>query len=426
MIACAVVLLVGFLAMNGLANMKKKPSELAYSEPSLQVEAVSADFESVPVSLEGFGEVKTLNVVSLSAEVSGTVAYIHSNLEVGELISEGDVIFRIDTRDYQANLKEAAASVSQLENSILSLKKQYEIDAVRLKSLERNAQLAQKQYERLRTLFEEDKVGTESDVDAAEQSYISVSDSATAMARTVELYPIEILESESTLESARVALATAKLNLERCEVKAPFDGRLKVVSIEKGQYVNAGSEAVSLADDSILEIEVSLDSRDANNWICFDRDKADTVISSAWFSDLKQVACKVRWTEAAAGTYWNGTLNRVVDFDADTRTLTVAIRVLAEDALPAEGNSLPLVEGMFCSVEIPGKTLENVIKLPRWAVSYDNTVYMSVDGRLKTKDVEVARLDGDYAYVSGGIEPGDQVVTTRLVSPLENSLLIIE
>jgi RND family efflux transporter MFP subunit len=426
LIACAVVLLVGFLAMNGLANMKKKPSELAYSEPSLQVEAVSADFESVPVSLEGFGEVKTLNVVSLSAEVSGTVAYIHSNLEVGELISEGDVIFRIDTRDYQANLKEAAASVSQLENSILSLKKQYEIDAVRLKSLERNAQLAQKQYERLRTLFEEDKVGTESDVDAAEQSYISVSDSATAMARTVELYPIEILESESTLESARVALATAKLNLERCEVKAPFDGRLKVVSIEKGQYVNAGSEAVSLADDSILEIEVSLDSRDANNWICFDRDKADTVISSAWFSDLKQVACKVRWTEAAAGTYWNGTLNRVVDFDADTRTLTVAIRVLAEDALPAEGNSLPLVEGMFCSVEIPGKTLENVIKLPRWAVSYDNTVYMSVDGRLKTKDVEVARLDGDYAYVSGGIEPGDQVVTTRLVSPLENSLLIIE
>jgi multidrug efflux pump subunit AcrA (membrane-fusion protein) len=77
-------------------------------------------------------------------------------------------------------------------------------------------------------------------------------------------------------------------------------------------------------------------------------------------------------------------------------------------------------------VEIPGKSLKNVVKLPRWAVSYENTVYMSVDGRLKTVPVEVARLDSDNAYISGGINPGDLVVTTRLVSPLENSLLTIQ
>jgi multidrug efflux pump subunit AcrA (membrane-fusion protein) len=116
----------------------------------------------------------------------------------------------------------------------------------------------------------------------------------------------------------------------------------------------------------------------------------------------------------------------VVDFDANTRTLTVAIRILAEDAAAENPGSLPLVEGMFCSVEIPGRSLENVVKLPRWAVSYENTVYMSVDGRLKTVPVEVARLDSDNAYVSGGIAPGDLVVTTRLVNPLENSLLKIQ
>lgn len=427
LIVCAAVLLIGFIAMTSLANMKKKPSELAISEPSLQVEALSAEFEEVPVSLKGYGEVKTLNVVSISPEVSGTVVHVYPNLEAGELIPKGEVIFRIDTRDYKAALQEAAASVAQLENSILSLKKKYEIDQVRLKSIERNAELAGKQYERLRTLFEEDNVGTQSDVDAAEQSYISASDQANEMARTVELYPLEIRESESSLTSARAALSTAKANLERCEIRAPFNGRIKSVSIEEGQFVGSGSEVVTLADDSILEIEVSIDSREADKWLCFNNgEESLQTVSSAWFGDLKKVECKVRWTEASSDTYWKGILHRVVDFDANTRTLTVAIRIPAEDAVPENGNSLPLVEGMFCTVEIPGKTLENVVKLPRWSVSYENTVYMSVDSRLKTVPVEVARLDSDYAYVSGGIEHGDIVVTTRLVSPLENSLLTIQ
>jgi len=424
LIVCGAVLLVGFVAMNSLANMKKKPSELKISEPSLQVEAWSAEAESVPVSIKGFGEVKTLNVVSIAPEVSGTVIDIHPRLEAGEVISKGDVIFKINPRDYQAAMQEASATVTQLENSILSLQKQYEIDQERLKSLLRNKELARQQYERVQTLFQEDKVGTQTGVDQAEQTYISVSDQATQMSRTVALYPIQIRESEGSLESARARLTTAKANLERCVVRASFDGRVKSVSLEKGQYVSPGKEVVTLADDSILEIEVSLDSREAEEWLRFDAGTVNE--ASAWFDGLKKVECKVRWTETTSGAYWKGTLNRVVAFDANTRTMTVAIRVLARDAVAQNAASLPLVEGMFCSVEIPGKIMADVYKLPRWAVSFENTIYLSVDGRLKTVPVEVTKLDGDNAFISGGINPGDLVVTTRLVSPLENSLLIIQ
>ena len=37
--------------------------------------------------------------------------------------------------------------------------------------------------------------------------------------------------------------------------------------------------------------------------------------------------------------------------------------------------------------------------------------------------MEVARNEGDFAYVTRGIEDGTQVVTTRLIDPLENTLL---
>jgi membrane fusion protein, multidrug efflux system len=50
--------------------------------------------------------------------------------------------------------------------------------------------------------------------------------------------------------------------------------------------------------------------------------------------------------------------------------------------------------------------------------------YLSVDGRLKTVQVKVARSQGDKVYVSEGIAPGDQVVVTRLVAPLEGVKLM--
>jgi len=89
--------------------------------------------------------------------------------------------------------------------------------------------------------------------------------------------------------------------------------------------------------------------------------------------------------------------------------------------------SLPLVEGMFCTVRIPGKQLKNVVRLPRWAVTFDNTVYIvNGENRLKTIPVTVARTEGETIYVSAGLNPGDTVITTRLIDPLENALLEVE
>ena len=109
-------------------------------------------------------------------------------------------------------------------------------------------------------------------------------------------------------------------------------------------------------------------------------------------------------------------------YDQKTRTITVAVRILAEHAISDNG-ALPLVEGMFCAVEIPGKTLPSAFTVPRAAVSFQNTVFVAAEKRLKTVAVQVARVDGENAYITGGLNEGDSVIVTRLVDPLENSLL---
>ena len=202
----------------------------------------------------------------------------------------------------------------------------------------------------------------------------------------------------------------------------PFDGRITQAAVEIGQYVTPGQMLVTLADDTMLEIQVPLDSRDVRNWLRFK--SSDSQSAGAWFGQPVAVTCNIHWTEDKQGHGWKGTLHRVVAFDQKTRTVTVAVRVDAAAARSAH-SGLPLMAGMFCQVSIPGRDLSSAMEVPRAAVSYKNTVFMVSEGRLKTIPVEVARVDNDFAYITGGLNAGDKVIITRLVDPLENTLLEI-
>lgn len=376
-----IVLLLGVMGMAMLTSMKTPPAEAKNGERPLRVEAVQIEQEDVPVFITGYGEVKVLNVVPIAPEVPGKIIKIHPRLEAGEMIPKGEILFEIDPRDY----------VTLCNTS-----------RDRLRILKRSQELAKKEYERMRVLFKRDNVVSQATVETAEKAMLSAADLTSQIAQVLE---------------------KAETDLARCKVRAPFNARIKSVSLEENQYVTPGQNVVTLADDSVLEIQVPLDSRDARKWLRFNGEKTNG--KTAWFSGLKQVSCKIRWTESNNGQTWNGRLHRVVEFEKQTRTLTVAVRVDVETATKKNPRSLPLVEGMFCSVEILGRTLHKVFRLPRQAVSFENTVYTAVDNRLRTVPVEVARIDGEYAYVAEGLNIGDTVVITRLIDPLENALLEI-
>jgi multidrug efflux pump subunit AcrA (membrane-fusion protein) len=417
---CIIVLAAGTFGMTKLAGSKKPPPAAKNEERALRVEAVRVHPADVPVVITGYGEVQVLRVVVISPEVSGTLVEVHPRLDAGEIISKGETLFKVDTRNYDAAKKGARATVVQWENAIRRLEKQSAIDQQRLKTLERNQELAELEFKRLRSLYQRDKVVTRSGVEKAEQAFNVAVDQVAQMKQTLALYPIHIKEAQSSMASAQARLAVAVFNLDRCTVAAEFDARVKSVTIERGQYVTPGQQVLTLSDDSILEIRIALDSRDARQWLPFNGSRDPS--GMAWFTGLEPVSCNIRWTEDSDSHTWQGRLHRVVRFDQQTRTITVAVRIDSSAAVNGS-DCLPLVEGMFCAVDIPGKTLPNVYRLPSWAVSYKNTVYTVHDSRLKTVPVKVARVEGDTAIVSHGLQSGDLVVSSRLADPLENTLL---
>jgi len=422
---CVIVIIVGYSGMNALANLKQPPEEKMVTERPVQIEVKKIEPENVPVLITGYGEVKTLNNVSLSSEVGGRIIYTHPNLETGVTIEKSEVLFKIDTLDYLNVYEDAKANTTRLENVINRVTKQHVADKNRLKKIERNLELSKTEYERLQLLYTKNSIGTKSGVDRAEQSYNSIADQVEQMNLAVSLFPIQLNEAKSILVSAQAKLDMAASNLNRCEIRAPFSGRVKKVSVEAGQYIPAGFNAVTLADDSVLEIQIPIDSIDANKWLQFETTTTNIKTKNAWFEKLKPEDCHIFWTEADNGTPWTGKLDRVVNFNRQTRTVIVAVRVSSDQAGANSSHSLPLVDGMFCKVEIPGQIMENVYRLPRWAVSFKETVYLAEDNRLKTMAVKVKRFQDEYAFVSEGLSSGDTIIITRLVDPLENTLLQI-
>jgi multidrug efflux pump subunit AcrA (membrane-fusion protein) len=413
------ILGAGFGGMSALMKLKRPPAEVAVQESTLRVEAVTVEQGDYPVSIVAFGEVSLLNVSVISCEVSGRVVEVNPLLEVGERLGEGDVLVRIDERDYRAAREEAVASVKQLETTLTKLNLQLRYDKERLALQVRTRDLAAKEFERVRKLLENSKVGSLAAVEGAERAYNAAATQALSLEQSIELLPVQIAETEQALAGARARLARAEANLERCILKAPFDCRVKSARVELGQLAAPSQPLATLADDSTLEIHVPVDSVDARKWLQFSPQAA--VEDRTWFASIERRTCRIRWTEDLDGHVWQGELHRVVDFSAATRTLVLAVRI--DGDVGGAATALPLAEGMFCKVEIPGRGLESVFRVPRTAVTYDHNLYVARTNRLATVAVRVEYVDDRYSYISTGLSVGDRVVTTRLIDPLEGSLL---
>ena len=80
-----------------------------------------------------------------------------------------------------------------------------------------------------------------------------------------------------------------------------------------------------------------------------------------------------------------------------------------EDSRPA------LVPGMFVQIEILGREVDQLVRIPRYALHTGSEVWLEEDGHLRIVPVQVVRMDKQFAYVTSGLKMGDVVIT----SPLE-------
>jgi membrane fusion protein, multidrug efflux system len=417
-----IVLLAGAAVMAVLLVFKRAPAEATVErdEKPMHVAVQVVQPGTFPVEIQGFGQVAAKKIVTITPEAAGRVISIHPSLIPGGRIPEGALLFALDDAPYAARVADSKAQLQRQESALLRVQTEARHAAADLKDLRRNADLAEHSFARAKKLYDEG-VGSQSAVDDAERSLISARNEVDQLSRSLDLYPIREKETQSDISSAKAQLDLAELALGHTRVHAPFSARVKIAELEENEVVAIGTDSIVLVDDSILEISVPLNGQDARKWLQFEGRPGE--VAGSWFSTPTPATCKIRWTEEEKGRHWEGTLHRVETYDQDSRTLTMVVRVAGDQVFADD--RFPLVEGMFCEVFIPGRAMEDVYRLEPHVVSFENTVYVADGDRLKTVPVEVVRIEEDFTYVAGGLSSGDQVITTRLVNPLDQSLLSI-
>ncbi|MDF3127776.1 HlyD family efflux transporter periplasmic adaptor subunit [Kiritimatiellaeota bacterium B1221] len=415
----AVVIVAIFIAIL-LVKSRPETQTQEPEEPVLAVNLQTVRPTELVVDIETQGIVKPVRKVMLSPQVGGEVLEMPVELKAGDLVKKDQLLLKINPVDYETALAEARSAVSRIEAGLSLLDINEKADQAQLKLSERSRDLTRKDYERTKKLSDEGQAVSVSVVESNERALTQSESQVLQLRQSLAQVPSRKKELQSELAAAKARVKQNELQWARTSIRSPFDARVIESRVEIGEVLNPGEMIFELADDSSLEIAVPVTASDLRNWIPFEkRSPAD----QGWFPPLQKVPVSIRWSESSQDLEWQGRLDRLIRFDATTRTAMLAVRISGEQ-LVARDSGLPLTEGMFCQVSIPGKELKNVFKLPRTAVTFDNQCYVEKDGKLKTVQVTIARSQGDDVYISDGIASGDRVITTRLVAPLEGIKLV--
>ncbi|UCF03062.1 MAG: efflux RND transporter periplasmic adaptor subunit [Deltaproteobacteria bacterium] len=353
---------VGFLVMTASKPEMKKRKPPA---PVPMVRTIQTNRGPQTVYIRGEGTVRPLREINLVPEVGGKVVRVSPALVNGGVFGKDNTLLQIDPVDYELAVTLAKAKVKDAES--------------RLELAEEEALAAVEEWRLL---------------------YPNSSSEDKKPPALVAKEP-QLAAAQARLEADKADLRKALLNLERTRLKAPFDGRVGEEKVDIGQYVSPGQTLGTLYSTEAAEIVVPLEGGDL---FWFD-------VPAFTSTDGRGASAVVRASIAGRALSWPGKVVRTEGrLDERTRMIHVVVRVDKPYA-----RKPPLVFGLFVTVEIEGRKIENAAIIPRGALHQSNVVWvLDKESRLRFREVEVARVQGNEVLVTKGLADGETVITTPL------------
>ncbi|MCU7843001.1 MAG: efflux RND transporter periplasmic adaptor subunit [Candidatus Thiodiazotropha sp. (ex Monitilora ramsayi)] len=404
---------LGVLLLILMAGNKESPVKAEDGEPTKLVRIIEApQLELVPVA-EGFGSIEPARVWSAVAQVSGRIVELHPRLRDGEIISQENLLFKIDPTDYELNLAQAEAALAELDVEETNAKASLSIE-------QRSLKIAQRELDRIKKLAAKG-TASQSDVDDAERNLLNSRNAVQNVKNNLALIPTKrkVLQAQKT---------QAERDLENTSIYAPFNLRVAKMGIEVDQFVSKGE--MLLEGDAVDRVEVIARFPISSlRRLFIGRELSDISgeILDGKLAEFVAFKPQVRLDMGTAIADWDAEFVRFSDnVDPETRTMGVVVAVDKPFEKVIPGLRPPLSKGMFVQVLLQGKPQQNRIVVPRAAVR-NGIVYLADDeNRLRRQPVEVLFNQGEISIVSQGIEAGQRVVVSDLVPAVSGMLLQTE
>lgn len=354
-----------------MVQTRAAPTQTEREIPVLLVDAIEARREPVFFRVNTQGAVTPRTESNLVSEVSGQIVEVASNYVAGGFFRKGELLLRIDPRNYQSALKSAQANVARVQTQVAK--------------------------ENALANFALDDWKTLRDLNAS-----------TGPISDLALRKPQLAEAIAESISAEAALEKAQEDLNRTSIRAPYDGMVQEKRADVGQYVNTGSQLALIFATDYAEIRLPITQREL---ALVDLPSADGS-SLPLPVTLTSQAGKIQHT-------WQGLIVRSEGvFDSASRVLYVVAQV--EDPYNQSGRNGELLRiGTFVTASIQGRFGGALFTIPRHALQRGETLWI-IDEQQKIypRDVQIVSTDEEYAYVDGGLVNGDRYTITPIDQPL--------
>lgn len=375
-LGCLFLVVGGWLLMKWIDSTEPTAERSqAAKKTAMLVQVISAEAGDFQPRIEALGEVQAAREVSLGARVSGEVVTRSPAFTEGGVVQEGEVLVRIDPLDYEKVL-------AQRKSEYLQAQAEIDIEAGRQNVAQLDLELLED------TLEVEDKA--------------------------LVLREPQLKSAKAELELAAVAVELARLDLQRTEVRAPFTAQVMSREVDLGAQLSTGTRVGRLVGLDEYWVVATVP-QSALRWMRFEPGEGAL---------QAEVRDTVAWGE---GVMRMGQVERLLgELDDDTRLARVV--VVVKDPLGREGGERKpgLILGSLVDVVVLGETIPEVVRLPREYLRKGDTVWVNDEGKLAIREVEVTFSDKSFAYLSEGLESGEQVITTSLASVTEGAALRTE
>lgn len=202
-----------------------------------------------------YGRVETPDLLKVAAAGPARVAEVA--VRDGQRVAAGDLLVRLDDRDFLPALRQAEAAVTELEALVQSEILRHARDLTALEQERKLLDLAQAGVERAERLKTQ-RAGSDADLDAAEQAVAQQRLAVNQRERDLSDHPARLAVLEARLASARAKVAEIALDLERSVVRAPFAGLVAGVEVTTGDQVKADAQLLRLYALADLEVRARI------------------------------------------------------------------------------------------------------------------------------------------------------------------------